>query len=54
MMNVVMLGYYAEFRGYSHDDMIQIIKGSVPERFVEGNLKAYELGTTICRGERGR
>jgi indolepyruvate ferredoxin oxidoreductase beta subunit len=51
MMNVVMLGYYAEFRGYEHDDMIQIIKESVPERFVEGNLKAYELGTTISCGE---
>ncbi|MDA3927106.1 MAG: indolepyruvate oxidoreductase subunit beta [Kiritimatiellae bacterium] len=51
MMNVVMLGYYAEFRGYAHDDMIQIIKESVPERFVAGNLKAYELGVTIARSE---
>jgi len=51
MMNVVMLGYYAEFRGYAHDDMIQIIKESVPERFVAGNLKAYELGVTIARDE---
>ena len=47
MMNVVMLGFYAEFRGYAHDDMIKIIKESVPKRFIEGNLKAYELGTTI-------
>jgi len=51
MMNVAMLGYYAEFRGYAHDDMIQIIKESVPERFVAGNLKAYELGVTIARDE---
>lgn len=51
MMNVVMLGFYAEFRGYAHDDMINIIKESVPKRFGEGNLKAYELGTTIARGE---
>ena len=51
MMNVVMLGFYAEFRGYAHDDMIQIIKESVPERYVAGNLKAYELGTTIVHGE---
>ena len=49
MMNVVMLGFYAEFRGYEHDDLIQIIKDSVPERFVAGNLKAYELGVTIAR-----
>jgi indolepyruvate ferredoxin oxidoreductase beta subunit len=51
MMNVVMLGYYAEFRGYSHDDMIQIISESVPSKFVEGNIKAYKLGTKIARGE---
>jgi indolepyruvate ferredoxin oxidoreductase beta subunit len=47
MMNIVMLGFYAEFRGYSHDDMLRIIKESVPKRFIEGNLKAYELGTTL-------
>ncbi len=47
MMNVVMLGFYAEFRGYAHDDMLRIIKESVPKRFIEGNLKAYELGTTL-------
>jgi len=51
MTNIVMLGYYSEFRGYAHDDMIQIIKESVPERFIEGNLKAYELGTAIARKE---
>lgn len=49
MMNVVMLGFYAEFRGYEHNDMIQIIMEIVPERYVGGNLKAYELGTTIVR-----
>lgn len=51
MMNVVMLGYYAEFRGYEHEYMIQIIRESVPERFVEGNVMAYELGTTIAHRE---
>ena len=51
MMNIVMLGFYTEFRGYSHDDMIEIIKESVPKRFVEGNLIAYEQGTSIARGE---
>ncbi len=51
MMNVVMLGYYAELRGYSHDDMIQIVKESVPERFVEGNIKAYNMGAKIACGE---
>jgi indolepyruvate ferredoxin oxidoreductase beta subunit len=51
MMNVVMLGYYVEFRGYSHEDMIQIVRESVPEKFVEGNIKAYEKGTAIARAE---
>jgi len=47
MMNIVMLGFYAEFRGYAHDVMVEIIKDTVPKRFIEGNLRAYELGTTI-------
>ncbi|HKK81810.1 MAG TPA: 2-oxoacid:acceptor oxidoreductase family protein [Prolixibacteraceae bacterium] len=51
MMNVVMLGFYAEIRSYSHDDFIQIVRESVPEKFVEGNIKAYGLGAKIARGE---
>ena len=49
MMNIVMLAIYAEFRGYSHEEMKQIVKESVPEKFVEGNLKAYEKGISIAR-----
>lgn len=51
MMNVVMLGYYAEFRGYSHEDMIQIVRENVPEKFVEGNIMAYKKGAEIARAE---
>lgn len=51
MMNVVMLGYYAELRGYSHDEMIQIVRENVPEKFVEGNIKAYEKGAAIACAE---
>jgi indolepyruvate ferredoxin oxidoreductase, beta subunit len=51
MMNVVMLGYYAEFRGYSHEDMIQIVEENVPEKFVEGNIKAYKKGAEIAQAE---
>jgi len=51
MMNIVMLGYYAEFRGYSHDDMIQIVRENVPAKFVDGNIKAYEKGASIARAE---
>lgn len=53
MMNIVMLGYYAEFRGYSHEDMIQIVRESVPEQFVEGNIKAYQVGTAIAQNAQG-
>lgn len=51
MMNVVMLGFYAEIRSYSHEDFIQIVRDSVPEKFVEGNIKAYEVGMKIAQGE---
>lgn len=51
MMNVVMLGFYAELRGYSHDEMIQIVRDNVPAKFVEGNIKAYEMGSKIAIGE---
>jgi len=53
MMNVLMLGYYAEFREYSHDAMIEIIKDSVPAKFIEGNLKAYEKGIDMAREHKG-
>lgn len=49
MMNIVMLAFYAEFRGYSHEEMKQIVKECVPGKFVEGNLKAYEKGISIAR-----
>lgn len=51
MMNVVMLGYYAELRGYSHDEMIQVVKDNVPAKFVEGNIKAYQKGAAIAKAE---
>lgn len=51
MMNIVLLGFYAEFRGYSHEDLMQLVQESVPKEFVEENLKAYEMGTTIVRNE---
>ena len=51
MMNIVMLGFYTEFRGYSHEEMMQIVKESVPEKFVEGNMKAYEKGVSIARAQ---
>jgi len=49
MMNIVMLAIYAEYRGYSHEEMKQIVKECVPEKFVDANLKAYEKGVSIAR-----
>lgn len=51
MMNVVMLGYYAELRAYPHDVMIQIVKDNVPAKFVEGNIMAYKKGAAIAASE---
>ena len=51
MLNIVMLAFYAEFRGYLHDEMIQIVKDSVPEKFVAENIKAYEKGISIARAK---
>lgn len=50
-MNIVMLGFYAEFRGYSHDELKQIVEENVPQKYVEENLKAYEMGVMIARKE---
>ncbi len=51
MMNIVMLAFYAEYRGYSHDEMIQIVRESVPAKFVEGNIKAYMAGIQIAQSK---
>jgi indolepyruvate ferredoxin oxidoreductase, beta subunit len=51
MMNIVMLAIYAEFRGYDHDEMIQIVKESVPEKFVVENIKAYKKGVEIAHAQ---
>ncbi len=51
MMNVVMLGFFAELRGYPHNEMVQIVKENVPAKFVEGNLKAYEKGASIASAQ---
>jgi indolepyruvate ferredoxin oxidoreductase beta subunit len=50
-MNIIMLGFYAEFRGYSHDELIQIVRENVPAKFVEGNIKAYEKGIMIAHAQ---
>lgn len=51
MMNIVMLGFYAELRGYDHEEMMQIVHESVPQKYVDENLKAYEMGVSIARNE---
>ena len=51
MMNIFMLGYYAELRAYPHDEMIEIVKESVPAKFIEGNLIAYKKGAAVASAE---
>jgi indolepyruvate ferredoxin oxidoreductase beta subunit len=51
MMNIVMLAIYAEFRSYDHDEMTQIVKESVPEKYVVENINAYKKGVEIAHAQ---
>ena len=41
-VNTVLLGYAAGFMDFSHEIWTKVIKSTVPEKFVEVNLKAFE------------
>jgi len=43
-VNVALIGLMSAFLGFDNDIFIQAIKMSVPEKSLEVNLKAYELG----------
>ncbi len=51
MMNIVMLAIYAQYRGYSHDEMMQLVRESVPEKFIEENILAYKKGIQIAQAK---
>jgi len=43
-VNVALIGLMSAFLGFDNDIFIQAIKMSVPEKSLDVNLKAYELG----------
>jgi len=43
-VNVALIGLMSAFLGFENDIFMQAIKMSVPEKLLEVNLKAYELG----------
>ena len=43
-VNVVLIGVMAKNTNIEYDKWIDVIKSTVPEKFLEVNLKAFELG----------
>ena len=44
VVNVVLLGTMAKISGITYDAFISVIKEIIPEKFLEMNLKAFDLG----------
>ncbi len=49
-VNIVMLGAFSHFLGFSEDEWKSAIKARVPEKTIEINLKAFELGRAAVSG----
>lgn len=43
-VNVVLIGMFAKLSGIEYDKWIETIKLTVPEKFLDVNLKAFDLG----------
>lgn len=43
-VNVVLIGVYAKTSGISYDKWVETIKSTVPAKFLDANLKAFDLG----------
>ena len=43
-VNVVLIGLYAKASGISYDKWVETITETVPPKFLEANLKAFDLG----------
>ncbi len=43
-VNVVLIGLLAKSTDISYEDWIEVIKQTVPQKFLELNLKAFDLG----------
>ena len=49
-VNIVMLGAFSHFLGFSEDEWKSAIKARVPKKTIEINLKAFELGRAAVSG----
>jgi len=47
-VNTVLLGALSNTLEPTHEQWLAAIKSLVPERFLDVNLKAFELGRQIC------
>ena len=43
-VNVVLIGRLSHYFDIPEEEWIKVIKDTVPEKFVEMNIKAFELG----------
>jgi indolepyruvate ferredoxin oxidoreductase beta subunit len=46
-VNVVLIGLVAKNTDISYDKWVEIIRSTVPEKFLEVNLKAFDLGYNL-------
>ena len=46
-VNVVMIGALSKYMEFSEDKWVTAIKNTVPGKFTQMNLKAFELGRNI-------
>lgn len=53
-VNVVLLGVLSTFLDYDEAVWFDVIRGRVPERFVDMNLKAFSLGKSFARDRAGQ
>lgn len=53
-VNVVLLGVLSTFLDYNEAVWLDVIRGRVPERFVDMNLKAFSLGRSFARDRAGQ
>lgn len=49
--NMVVLGFLSEALGIiKREDLLEVVKENVAERFVELNFKAVDAGICLCQG----
>ena len=46
-VNVILIGLLAHFTGFDLDIMREAVKNSVPAKFLDINLKAFDMGAAI-------